>query len=105
MPIYKQRGNILISIKEKPTDLEKTTQHIMENNLQEIFGLDFVCTEFPLNNFRIDTLAFDAETKSFVIIDQGESINAMQRHRDILQEVKKIRRQKSNEPATPPSTQ
>ena len=69
MPIYKQRGNILISIKEKPTDLEKTTQHIMENNLQEIFGLDFVCTEFPLNNFRIDTLAFDAETKSFVIIE------------------------------------
>src|SRR3989338_9448553 len=69
MPIYKQRGNILISIKEKPTDLEKTTQHIMENNLHEIFGLDFVCTEFPLNNFRIDTLAFDAETKSFVIIE------------------------------------
>lgn len=69
MLIYKQRGSKLIPVKEKQTDLERITQNLVENNLQEIFGLDFVDSELPLNNFRIDTLAFDAETKSFVVIE------------------------------------
>ena len=31
--------------------------------------LDFISSEFSLNNFRIDTLALDKESKSFVIIE------------------------------------
>jgi len=31
--------------------------------------LSFIASEFSLNNFRIDTLAFDYETNSFVIIE------------------------------------
>ena len=31
--------------------------------------LNFVKTEFAINNFRIDTLAFDDELNSFVIIE------------------------------------
>jgi predicted transport protein len=37
--------------------------------LEKIFGLTFVKSEFSINNFRIDTLAFNNETKSFVIIE------------------------------------
>jgi len=69
MPIYKQNGNKLISIKEKKIDLEKTVQSVTENNLLEVFGLNFICSEFPLNSLRIDTLAFNEELKSFVIIE------------------------------------
>ena len=69
MSIYKQNGNKLLSIKEKKIDLEKTVQSLTENNLSEVFGLNFVCSEYPLNNLRIDTLAFDEELKSFVIIE------------------------------------
>ncbi len=38
--------------------LEKEIQKLTENNLNEIFGLEFVSTEFRLNNLRIDSLAF-----------------------------------------------
>jgi RecB family endonuclease NucS len=68
-------------IKEKPFRLEKEIQEMTENNLKTILGLDFVKSEFALNNFRIDTLAFDKEANAFVIeykrdknfsvIDQG----------------------------------
>jgi len=56
-------------IKEKPFKLEKEIQELTEHNLKLIFGLDFVKSEFALNNFRIDTLAFDYESNSFVIIE------------------------------------
>jgi len=69
MPIYKQTNNKLIPIKEKKIGLEKAIQTLTEQNLNEVFGLNFVASEFPLNNLRIDTLAFDEETKSFVIIE------------------------------------
>jgi RecB family endonuclease NucS len=44
-------------------------QKITEDNLESVFGLEFIKTEFQLNNLRIDTLAFDNESNSFVIIE------------------------------------
>lgn len=58
----------LKQIKEKSFKLEKEMQNLTENNLKNIFALDFVKNEFSLNNFRIDTLAYDNESKAFVII-------------------------------------
>ena len=62
-------------IKEKPFKFEKEIQKITEDNLQLIFNLDLVKSEFQLNNFRIDTLAFDIESKSFVIIEYKKDRN------------------------------
>ncbi|MBU4397484.1 hypothetical protein KKC08_04945, partial [Patescibacteria group bacterium] len=64
-----QKGNTLTTIEEKKIDLEKDIQKLTEDNLLTIFGLDFIKSEFSLQNFRIDTLAFDQETQSFVIIE------------------------------------
>jgi len=75
MPIYKQSDNKLIPIKEKKIGLEKTLQNLVEINLSDIFGLSFVATEFPLNNLRIDTLAFDEEAKAFVVIEYKRDKN------------------------------
>jgi predicted transport protein len=69
MPIYKQSGNKLIPLKERKIGLEKTIQAVVEANLSEVFDLDFICSEFQLHNLRIDTLAFDDELKSFVVIE------------------------------------
>jgi len=73
MPIYKQSGNKLVPVKEQKIGLEKTIQALTEQNLGEIFGLGFVASELPLNNLRIDNLAFDKEAKSFVIIEYKKS--------------------------------
>ncbi len=62
-------------IKEKPFRLEKEIQDMTEYNLKTILGLDFVKSEFALNNFRIDTLAFDKEANAFVIIEYKRDKN------------------------------
>ena len=49
--------------------LEKNIQELIEKNLSEIFSLSFVRSEFAIQNFRIDTLAYDPENKSFVILE------------------------------------
>ncbi len=61
--------NGLEQIKESPFKLEKEIQSLTEQNLMVILGLDFVCSEFSIGNFRIDTLAFDKTSYSFVIIE------------------------------------
>lgn len=67
--------NKLEYIKENPFKLEKEIQRLTEENLKLIFGLEFAKSEFQINNFRIDTLAFDPESKSFVIIEYKKDKN------------------------------
>src|SRR5262245_42451733 len=69
MPIYKRIGNSLQPIKERGVGLESMIQNLVEVNLLEVFGLVFVSSEFALHNLRIDTLAFDEDQKSFVVIE------------------------------------
>ena len=52
---------------------EKELQSLVEKNLEEFFGLTFVETEFIVPPFRIDTVAFDNESKALVIIEYKES--------------------------------
>ena len=69
MAIFNINGESLAPIKEKNIDLEKSIQKITENNLDIVFGLEFVSTEFSLGDFRLDTVAFDKESSAFVIIE------------------------------------
>jgi predicted transport protein len=62
-------------IKEKPFKLEREIQSLTEENLKTILGLDFVKSEFALNNFRIDTLAFDKDANAFIIIEYKRDKN------------------------------
>lgn len=61
MAVYEIRKGNLIPIKEKTINLEKDLQNLTEENLQTVFGLEFVRTEFGLYSLYIDTLAFDPE--------------------------------------------
>jgi predicted transport protein len=76
MALFKIENNErLENIKEQPFKLEKDIQSLTEKNLKSIFGLDFVKSEFNLNNFRIDTLAFDKDAGTFVIIEYKRDKN------------------------------
>lgn len=68
MSIYKI-GTQLNHIREVAFKFEREIQTLIERNLKTLLRLDFIRSEFSLNSFRIDTLAFDSETKSFVIIE------------------------------------
>ncbi len=69
MPIFQIKNKKLSQVKEKKFDFEKDLQKLTEENLEIIFGLEFISSEFGIHNFYIDTLAFDSETRSFVVIE------------------------------------
>jgi len=62
-------GGGLSNIKEVPFKLEKELQLLTEANLETLFGLEFVSTELERDGLRIDTLAYDPDSRSFVIIE------------------------------------
>ncbi len=70
MYIFKlEKENKLKEVQEIKFKLEKDIQKVTESNLEAILNIKLVKSEFTLHNFRIDTLAFDEESKSFVIIE------------------------------------
>lgn len=77
MALFHIKNKILFPIGEQKFDLERDIQILTEANLQKVFGLTFVSgatnQEFSVRaqeqDFYIDTLAYDEEQKSFVIIE------------------------------------
>lgn len=69
MILYTNDKGNLKEVKEVPFKLEKHLQKLFEENLSTILGLTVVKSEFIIKNKRFDTLAFDEENKSFVIIE------------------------------------
>jgi predicted transport protein len=69
MRLYKTISGSLERVKIKPFQLEKEIQTIVESNVSNLFDLEFIKSELNFGNFRFDTLCFDNETNSFVIIE------------------------------------
>ncbi len=69
MILYKNASGKLNRIKEERFKLEKDLQNLIEKNLSEIMNLTLVKSEFSIKGYRFDTLAYDEELKSFVIIE------------------------------------
>ena len=62
-------------VREKEFKLEKDIQFFVEKNMEELLGLEFITTEFAINNFRIDSLAYDRENNAFMIIEYKRGRN------------------------------
>ena len=69
MELFKLNKEKLSTINNKPFKLEKDIQKVIEDNCDELFGLSFVKSEFAINGYRLDSLCFDHENNSFVIIE------------------------------------
>ena len=75
MNIYTLNSGTLTQIKESPFKLEREIQSIFEQNLGTVMDLEFVKSEFSIKNKRIDTLAFDPQSKAFIIIEYKKDKN------------------------------
>ena len=75
MSLFNINNTKLEPIKKAPFSREKDMQKLTEDNLEIVFKLEFVATEFQLNNLRIDTLAYDKESNAFVIIEYKKERN------------------------------
>jgi glutaminyl-tRNA synthetase len=63
MALFKNNNGKLEAIREDSFNLEKEMQSLCEKNMNQLFNLEFISSEFSVDNFRIDTLAYDPETK------------------------------------------
>ena len=67
MRIFLTKGSKLVENTENQFLTEKEIQMLTEQNLHEIFKLEFVTSELQLPGFRIDILAFNKEFSAFYI--------------------------------------
>lgn len=67
--LLKKINNKIQKLELDEFKLEKELQLFVESNLEELLNLEIVKSEFSIENYRIDTLAFDEENKSFIIIE------------------------------------
>lgn len=75
MTLYLNTTGKLKEVKEKPFKLEKDIQKLFEANLDTVMNLQFVKSEFTIKGKRIDTLAFDKQSKAFIIIEYKRDKN------------------------------
>lgn len=75
MKLYQIDGQCLLPTLSQDFALEKDMQQLAEANLSELWGLEFVASEFSLKQFRMDTLAFDPISHSFVVIEYKRGSN------------------------------
>ena len=75
MKLFSLLGEQIKPVAPQSFTLEKDIQQIVERNISEIFSLVFVKTELSIKNFRIDTLAYNPETRAFVIIEYKKDRN------------------------------
>jgi predicted transport protein len=75
MPIYLNTNNKLKEVEERAFKLERDIQRVFEDNLDTIMQLTLVKSEFTIKDRRIDTLAYDAQTNAFVIIEYKRDKN------------------------------
>ena len=75
MKLFTKKADKLTQLHENQFKTEREIQHTTEQNLQTLFGLEFIKTELTLNNLRIDTLAYNPETNAFTIIEYKKTQN------------------------------
>ncbi|HOR45768.1 MAG TPA: DUF5655 domain-containing protein [Spirochaetota bacterium] len=75
MALFLNKNNKLEFIEEIPFKLEKEIQSLCETNMSKLLGIDFVKSEFAIGGFRIDSLAYDTYSKSFIIIEYKRDKN------------------------------
>ena len=103
MDLYSLNNKIINQLQPKEFKNEKEIQKIVEGNIEELFNLKLVKSEFSIKNYRFDSLCFDEEISSFVIIeyknrqsgsvfDQGMSYlgTMLERKSDIILEYNEI---------------
>lgn len=73
--LFAKHGKKLDRIEEVGFRLESDLQHIVEENMNSLLNIDFVKSELRVGNFRIDTVGFDRDSRSFVIIEYKRDKN------------------------------
>ena len=69
MQLFQNDRGVLTPIEKDSFKLEKDIQSLIESNMETLFGLEFVSSEFAVAEFRLDSLAYDEQNNSFAIVE------------------------------------
>jgi hypothetical protein len=74
-------------VEQIPFKLERNIQNLVEVNTESVFNLKFIKSELTVDKYRIDTLCFDEENNSFVIVEykKGNSYSVIDQGYTYLQ--------------------
>lgn len=89
MQLFQNNNNTLSPIEQDSFKLEKDLQSLIEANMETLFDLKFIKSEFTIGDSRLDSLAFDKKSKSFVIIEykRGRSSSVIEQGHNYLVEM------------------
>lgn len=73
--LYKTTNEKLKEINNIGFAKEKGLQTFVENNMQQLIGYKFIATEFAIDTYRFDSVAFDEENNAFVIVEYKRGKN------------------------------
>ena len=68
-------GARLTELREIGFPNEKAMQRFCEKNMETLLGIIFVASEFSVAQFRFDSVAYNATTNSFIIIEYKNDRN------------------------------
>lgn len=87
MELFNINKGVINNIKLEPFKLERDIQNLIEGNTFGLFQLAFIKSEFTVGKYRIDTLCYDEENNSFVIIEykKGNSYSVIDQGYTYLQ--------------------
>jgi hypothetical protein len=87
MKVFNLTKNNIEEVEQERFKLEKDIQSLVESNVNTLFNLSFVSSELSVGNYRIDTLCYDEENNSFVIIEykKGNSYSVIDQGYTYLQ--------------------
>ncbi len=87
MELFNQKNDKVEKVELKPFKSEKEIQSLVEKNTDTFFQLEFISSELTVGSYRIDTLCYDDENDSFVIIEykKGTSYSVMDQGYTYLQ--------------------
>lgn len=87
MKLYNLKNNRVEEIEQTSFKLERDIQILVENNTESIFNLKFLKSELSVGKYRIDSLCYDDDSKSFVIIEykKGSSYSVIDQGFSYLQ--------------------
>ena len=69
MQLFQNDKGAQAPIEKDSFKLEKDIQSLIESNMETLFGLEFVSSEFAVAGFRLDSLVYDEQNNSFVIFE------------------------------------
>ena len=73
--LFLEKDGKVTFVKPLEFKLEKDLQVFFEANIQEITGYTFLKTEFAIDDYRLDSVAFDTENNAFIIVEYKRGKN------------------------------